>query len=438
MATVNAVWFMAAGAGGGGGGSNWIATIGSGPSNDSGWGVSVDSTGNVNVSGNNPSSNVAYVLQLSPTATINWQFQISGNDYTFTGVSQDTSGSNVFVTGYKGAFPLQDAVLGQISGGVFSAPQEIGYSGAVIDLGYDVAVDTTGYAYICGATTGAGVGGQDISLTKYGFGSVQWSRVLGDVSGEDQGWGCAFNGGSGDIVVAGFYTDPVTFYYRGVVASYNPFSGTLMGQRELYDSSGSISVRFYDCATDTGTGAIYTGGYVSASPYDKAVVCKYNSTLSAFFWGYEISSFLGNLRGRCVASDSAGGVYLAADDSNSNGIYICYFDSSGIMQWQRTLTSSNGGMSVKKMDWSSGSIYICGTAIDPVTFTDDIMVANLPEDGTGTGTHGDYTYSSVAYSVSSTTLTDAAGILADNTASPSTTTGPFPSTSTLTATATSF
>jgi len=311
MATVNAVWFMAAGAGGGGGGANWIATIGSGPSNETGWGVSVDSTGNVNVSGNNSSSNTAYVLQLSPTATINWQFQISGFDYTFTGVSQVAGGGPVFVTGYKGTFPTQDAVLGQISAGLMSSPQEIGFSGAVIDLGYDVALDTSGYAYICGATNGAGAGGQDISLTKYGSGSVLWSRVLGDVSGDDQGWGCAFNGGTGDIAVAGFYTEPATFYLRGVVASYNPFSGTLTGQREL---SGAVNVRFYDCSTDTGTGSIYTGGYFDASPYEKIIVCKYNPTLSTLFWGYEISNFSSNMRGRCVAADGTGGVYIAADD----------------------------------------------------------------------------------------------------------------------------
>ena len=134
-------------------GSAWIATLG-GTTNDFGKDIAVDGSGNVYVVGE---------------ADIGGQYDLIVAKYNSSGTIQ-----------------WQRAL--------------------VSDSGHGIAVDGSGNAYVVGRTTTATAGGNDISIAKYDTdGNIQWQRTLGGTS-NDHGYDVAVDS-SGNAYITGYGRD---------------------------------------------------------------------------------------------------------------------------------------------------------------------------------------------------------------------------------------
>jgi len=176
----------------------WGARI-AGGGTDQGWGISVDGSGNLYVTGyyaSNPTtlynsdgsafattlpnsgSNDCFIAKYDASGTVQWGARIAGtgSDQGF-GISVDGSG-NLYVTGLYASNPLR---LYNSDGSVF-------------------------------ATTLPFSGSNDCFIAKYNTsGTVQWgARIAG--GGTDQGYGISVDG-SGNLYVTGLYSsNPLTLY----------------------------------------------------------------------------------------------------------------------------------------------------------------------------------------------------------------------------------
>jgi uncharacterized delta-60 repeat protein len=226
--------------------------------------------------------------------------------------------------------------------------------GTGFDLVSAVAVDSSDNIIVAGQTNSDGAGNQDVLIAKYNSsGTLQWDRTLGGTE-YDRGLGVAVDG-SDNIIVAG--QRRVSNNDDGLIAKYNS-SGTLQWHRTLGGSGGDY---FNGVAVDSADNIICAGYTNSdgAGNYD-GLIAKYNSsgtlqwdrTLGGStadrFWNIAVDSADNYICVGETASDGAGG---------SDGI-IAKYNSSGTLQWDRTLgdTSSDQfwGIAVDSSD-----NYIC-------------------------------------------------------------------------------
>ena len=275
----------------------WSTYLG-GTDRDYGLGIAVDSSGNAYVTGQTASEGwvsggwdtsvnggwESYVVKLSPTGAHLWSTYLggTGNDYGGYGIAVDSSG-NVYVTGWTD------------SGGWVSGGWDTSYAGAcdgyVVKLstsgahvwstylggtGYDdgwgIAVDSSGNAYVTGSTYSSGwvSGGWDTILngegsTTYSDGYVVklstsgahvWSTYLGG-TGNDCGYGIAVDSsgnayatgstGSSGWVSGGWNTTSGSGYVVKLStagahrwSSYLGGTGFDYGQGIAVDSSGNV------------------------------------------------------------------------------------------------------------------------------------------------------------------------------------------------------
>ncbi len=280
-----------------------------GNKDDEGFGVAVDSSGNIYVTGDTdsfgpggPSNRSSLsLLKYDTTGSLLWQriWSGSGNgtDEGF-GVAVDSSG-NVYVTGDTDSFGVgNEAVLLLKFNSSGSLLWQRTWGDGGLDYGLGVAVDSSGNIYVTGSTNSFGVGGVDVFLLRFdSFGSLLWQRT----------WG----GSSAD-------------YGNGVVV----------------DSSGHIYV--------TGsTNSFGVGDY-------EVFLLQFDSTGSLLWqriWG-------GGGYGSGVAVDSSGHIYVTGE---SRGVLLLKFDSTGNLLWKKSWSDTNTGGDSVAVD-SSGSIYVTGSA----------------------------------------------------------------------------
>jgi hypothetical protein len=159
----------------------WTKQLGS-SSSDVAYGVAVDSSGNVYAAGStqgaldgsNAGVNDLFVVKYNSSGTKQWTKQLgtSGEDFAY-GVAVDSSG-NVYVTGYtEGALDGSNAggrdlfVVKYNSSGTKQWTKQLGTSSG--DAAFGVAVDSSGNVYAAGYTDGALDGN-----TNAGGGDLLW------------------------------------------------------------------------------------------------------------------------------------------------------------------------------------------------------------------------------------------------------------------------
>ncbi len=222
-----------------GGAHLWSTYIG-GTSNDEGWGIAVDPSGNILVTGLSKSSGWtsggydttynggaydAFVAKLSPGGAHLWSTYLGGSDIdSGLGIAVDPSG-NVLVTGstnssgwtaggydttYNGG--AYDAFVAKLSpGGAHLWSTYIG--GGDYDSGYGIAVDPSGNVLVSGYTNSSGwtLGGYDTTYNGGAYdafvaklspgGAHLWSTYIGG-GDYDSGKGIAVDP-SGNVLVTG-------------------------------------------------------------------------------------------------------------------------------------------------------------------------------------------------------------------------------------------
>ncbi|MBM45871.1 MAG: hypothetical protein CL458_06390, partial [Acidimicrobiaceae bacterium] len=362
------------------GAHQWTTTFG-GTGADKGEEVAVDSAGNVYVTGyfsgtvdfgagNVASSNNsfdAFVTKLNAAGVHQWTnaFGAAGFE-SGRGVAVDSAG-NVYVTG-----DFQNTV--NFGGGNVSSNNNSrdvfvtkynaagvhqwtnAFGGTDIDIGFEVAVDSSGNVYTTGyfhgtVDFGAGdvnaVGQQDVFVIKLNSsGAHQWTTTLGGTA-TDYGFGVAFDT-AGNVYVTGRFAGTVDF------------------------------------------GA----GDVDAVGGEDAFVTKLNSS-GAHQWTTAFSSTSAS-RGQSVAVDGSGNVYttgqfsgtvdFGAGDVTAAGvntdIYITKLNSSGAHQWTNTYGDSSADWGLGVALDTAGNVHVTGTFLGTVDFgAGNVTSNNSSSDG---------------------------------------------------------
>jgi hypothetical protein len=221
------------------------ATYYGGSDQDFGKGVAIDTSGNVYITGytfstsgiatssayqtSNAGNYDVFLAKFSSSGTLSWATYYGGSDFDLGyGVAMDGSG-NVFITGYthstsgiatsgayktSGGGAYEDAFLAKFSSSG-SLSWATYYGGKDFERGNGVATDVSGNVYITGntqstsgiATSGAyqtlNAGYEDVFLAKFSSsGSLSWATYYGGKD-YDRGFGVATYA-SGNIYITGF------------------------------------------------------------------------------------------------------------------------------------------------------------------------------------------------------------------------------------------
>ncbi|MCB1158244.1 MAG: SBBP repeat-containing protein [Leptospiraceae bacterium] len=348
--------------------SSWTKQIGVASKFTTGARITLDSNGNIYMTGNTSGA-------------------LDGN--TLTG-SQD-----VFVIKYDSSGTKQwTKLMGSVS--QFTA-------------GTGIATDSTGNVYVTGNTTGAldgntQTGIRDVFVIKYdSSGTKQWTKQMGVATKNTQGQSLTIDS-SGNIYVTG---------ETGGALDSQTLNGNQDGFIIKYDSSGTKqwtklfgvaakNIGPFGISADSGGNVYVTGtsdgtldGETLTGTMD-VFVTKYNSS-GTRQWTKQMGITMATINGRDVSVDSSSNVYVTGYteggdlDGNTHigtrDAFIIKYDSSGTKQWTKLFgvaTKDTYGM--RAATDSSGNIYISGNTTggldgNSLTGTGDAFVAKYNSSG---------------------------------------------------------
>jgi len=229
----------------------------------------------------------------------------------------------------------------------------LGFSSAVTCNGYGVAVGSSGNIYVTGVAPVSG--NNTLQLAKYNTsGAIQWQRSLSSSGNTVQSQNITVDS-SENIYVVG--SSVIGGTSRSQIAKYDS-SGSIQWQRNL---TGGAACKFYDVATDS-SGNVYAVGVDVSNT--NAIVVKYNSS-GTLQWQRNIVGTGGLSRGFGIAVDSSSNVYITGLDTPSvlSDVLLIKYNSSGTLQWQRSLDGGSSDVGASVATDSSGNVYVAGYSV---------------------------------------------------------------------------
>jgi LruC domain-containing protein len=318
----------------------------------------------------------------APTKSWTRLFGSSANDLG-TGLSIDTNG-NIFVTGYtEGAWDGQssagdrDAFVSKYnSGGTHQWTRLLGSS--TDNRGRGVATDSNGNVYMSGPTfgdiDGESASGWDTFFTKYDSdGNKEWTKII--TSG-GRVWTYASTIQGAYIYFTGYSDDDINGATDTGLGSDDVFvcKYDLNGNHQWTRIFGSTSEeKAYGIHVDSNEN-VYLSGYTkgawdgqSNSGNKDSFVTKYNSS-GTHQWTRLLGTSADDM-GNAVSVDTNGNVYITGETAGAidgqshiayNDVFITKYDASGNKQWTKqiggVLHDRGRGIYID----GSNSIYITG------------------------------------------------------------------------------
>lgn len=365
----------------------------------------------------------------------------SVDSYATSGIVTDSS-KNVYVVGTRDSNNAM-IVIKYNSSGVVQWQKE--YNAAGPTVGQSCAIDSAGNLLVAlYYNPGCGIQGGLIKIDSSG--TLVWQRATSSGFGNGVGVDSSDNvylflqssglyvikyNSSGTIQWQNFLTYSTSSeVLNGTVdSSGNSYlcgtltdaSGNLQLMFSRRDSSGAVNLQRRlsvtgftsygrEVAISSG-GNIYVVGYSNPSSVFQLNLAKYNSS-GTLQWQRSLSSGVAAY-GFSVALDSSENVYICGQAYiTNNEIIIAKYNTSGTIQWQRYLSSTlpEGGKGIS-VD-SNNNIYIFGQSSAASPTARGFIVAKLPSDGSKTGT---YTVGGLSFTYGASSLTDAAGTLSAST-----------------------
>lgn len=374
----------------------WISRLG-GASSDIPYGrPSVDSLGNVYIAGSTNQATSDFVTaQLDSSGAVTWQrFLVGSGSDTGYECCIDSS-SNVYTVGYglvSGS--TRGLIVKYNSSGVIQWQYFLGSSG---EYYFTVAADSSDNIYAAGqefAMRGSG----SSWITKFdSAGTLIWQRYFYPAS--QQSYVNSITTDTSGNVYSSGQTYNFTWGNVCALTKLNS-SGTVQWERQLaVNNQGNLGA----ASVVDSSGNVYFTGYGITGSYYVVILAKYDSS-GSLLWQRQFSSALGHMISNSIAMDSDENVYITGygPTATQSQLFIAKYNSSGSLQWQRTLDGSQSevgyGITVK-----GNSIVVAAYSnTSPISGGTEILLLKVPTDGSLTGTYGPFTYSSSSY-------TDAAG-----------------------------
>ena len=399
----------------------WSTYMG-GSAKDTGFGIAVDASGGVYVTGNTASSgwvsggydtsyNGVFVAKLTSAGDHVWSTYMGGSSSDKgLGIAVNASGG-VYVTGHtdspgwaSGGFDTSHNGSSDIFVAKLTSAGGHGWStymgGSNTDRGYGIAVDASDGVYVTGWTSSSNWadggfdtshnGSSDIFIAKLtSAGDHVWSTYMGG-GGGDAGYGIAVDASGGVYVTgstasSGWVSGGFDTSHHGMsdifVAKLTSAGGhawsTYMGGSSIdegngiaVDASGGVHVTGY-----TGSSGWASGGFDTShnGEYDIFVV-RLTST-----GGHAWSTYMGGSwreSGRGIAVDASGGVYVTGYtgpsdwvsggfDTSYNGgerdIFVAKLTSTGGHAWSTYMGGSRDDRACGVALDASGEVYVTGS-----------------------------------------------------------------------------
>ena len=343
-------------------------------------GIAVDSSSNVYITGStyNGTNDDILIAKYDTLGTIQWQRTLAsaGGDTGF-GIAVDSSGTNVYITGYIDSIDSKILIArlpadGSIVNPTYTGKLKLIHSASSLS---DAAGDFTASTPSPLLTDSAGtldsfkcdLYSNDPGLThSLTYNKPIQVQLLNGGGAEDIAYKIAVDS-YGNYYVTGYNGT-----YQIVTIKFNS-SGNIVWQRRLNNGSKAIGA---DAITVDSSGNVYVVGGSVSSIWSDPLIIKYSPS-GTLLWKFNVNPLSGSYNNYSfqVVVDSFGKVY-AIHELESN-ITIVKYDDSGGSVWQRKLSdtqisSVEGGVAID----SSGNVYITGT-----TATDDILIAKYDTDG---------------------------------------------------------
>ena len=383
-------------------------------------GVAFDSSGNFYVVGytNQPSIR-PLITKHDSTGTVQWQRTLLGGNTTFSAVAVDSSG-NVYACGSvqgTGGSGLGDGLVVKYdaSGNLL---WKRAFGGTSHDSFSAIAVDSSNNIYVAGYARNNSAEGALIA--KYdSSGNIQWQRTL-DGSYFDSFYGVAIDS-SNNIYVAGHVSSSTSSSSKdALIAKYNS-SGAIQWQRTL---GGSLEDSAKGICVDS-SGNIYVAVETrsAGAGAQECLLAKYNSS-GTVQWQRTLGSTSTD-QPSSIAADSVGNIYVIGHTNNSfstdgGNIFFAKYNSSGTIQWQRTLGGNEQDIGKAIAIDSSDNVFVTGYSRSAGTI--DWIIAKLPNDGSLTGS---YILGQRYVNYAANSLTSASASLASSSSSVSNATSSF-------------
>ena len=386
-------------------GVSWVATLGGSNDDAYGYSVAVASDGSVYVCGRTYSASArsydVLLAKFNSSGTLQWQMTLggSGND-TGWSVAVASDGS-VYVCGETNSDGAgkNDFLLAKFSSsGTVQWQKTLGGSGN--DTGRSVAVAPDGSVYVCGETFSDGAGKNDFLLAKFSSsGTVQWQKTLGG-SGNDTGRSVAV-APDGSVYVCGETFSDGAGKNDFLLAKFSS-SGTVQWQKTL-GGSGNDTGRSVAVAPD---GSVYVCGetFSDGAGKNDFLLAKFSSS-GTVQWQKTLGGS-GHDTGYSVAVAPDGSVYVCgytnSAGAGSNDFLLVKFNSSGTLQWQKTLGSSSVDPGWSVAVAPDGSVYVCGYTIGDYLLLAKITDSLIEHD---TVTFGSFTFQDVSLTLKNVSFT---------------------------------
>ena len=292
--------------------------------------------------------------------------------------------------------------------------------GSITTFAKAVVTDASGNVIVVGYTNAAGEGGDDGFIAKYNSsGTLQWQRIVGTASSD--ALNAVTTDSSGNIYVAG---QTIVSNFGTLIMKYNS-SGVLQWQRTIDGASGTDLG--FGIGVDS-SGNVFVGGQTQSEGLGtrSAHLVKYNSS-GTLQW-QKLLSTTGFDQWNDVTVDSSDRVFATGragtGQIGSNDLLIAeYNNSTGAVVWQNVLGTAGSEYGYNVAADGAGSLTILGTYNNGSY--DDLLTLKVPDDGTGTGTYGIFTYQTATLTENTATLTFAVGTLVDTAGSLSDVAGSF-------------
>jgi hypothetical protein len=182
-----------------------------------------------------------------------------------------------------------------------------------------------------------------------------------------------------------------------------------VSQVGFYPTNFASGFTEYELIIDNADNMYYIGTGNGSSSTAAGCIIKFNSS-GVIQWvrylGQVGVNANNNIYFRSGAVDSSGNVYVCGEaypGTGSNGGVIAKFNGSGTLQWQRSFAESGTSgyrTSLKSITVDGNDDLIIGGSQDGDRIA---YILRLPNDGSLTGTYGNFTYASTSFAVTNGT-----------------------------------
>ena len=325
-------------------GDSWVATLGGSSSNDSVYGSSV---------------------AIGPDDSV----YVCG----FVSSTSSTSAPDGFIAKFdsSGTLQWQKTLVGKYQ-----------------EKSFSVAVGPDGSVYVCVYQYDPHGAVADLMVVKFdSSGEIQFQKALGR-SKSVYGQSVAIGLDGSVYVCAYMYSMEKNNLFDHLIAKLDS-SGALQWQKQLHDPSQfAESSTYQHVSVAIGPdGSVYVGGKIRHSTpnstYSKILIAKFDSS-GVLQW--QKTLYGGKWEdGTSLAVGPDGSVYVGGSTQLSSGRYdilIAKLNSSGSIQWQKTIGEGYNDESFSVAVGPDGSVYVCGEIGDKYVPKYDCLIVKFNPSGT--------------------------------------------------------